>query len=142
LNKIVFPAAVIGIIISSIDFILPEIELFSNLIFIPDSAIISGIIGGATGFTLFLITKLIYPPGMGWGDVKLAGLIGLVISFPMVFAALFIGIIIGGITALILLVFKIKGRKEGIPYGSFLALGPIATLLWGGDILNWYLALF
>ena len=76
---------------------------------------------------------------MGAGDVKLAGLIGLVTGFPLVLPALFIGIVTAGLVAMILLLFKIKGRKEALPYGAFLGIGPIVTLLWGSEILNWYL---
>jgi len=139
LNKIVYPAAVAALIILAIDFFLPEPGLFSNLILLPEPKILSGVIGGAIGFSFFLIPFVIYPKGMGAGDVKLAGLIGLATGFPLVFVALFIGIVFGGVVAIILLIFKIKGRKEAIPYGAFLAVGPIATLLWGSDILNWYL---
>ena len=60
----------------------------------------------------------------------------------MVFVALLIGIISGGLVALILLLLKIKKRKEAIPFGPFLSLAAMVTLLWGNDILNWYLAMY
>ena len=142
LNKVTYPAALATLIILAIDFFLPDVGLFGNLIFLPEPRILSGVIGGTIGFVFFLITWLIYPKGMGFGDIKMAGLIGLVTGFPLVIIALFIGIFIGGLTAIILLLFKIKKRKEAIPFGPFLALGPIATLLWGSDILNWYLGFF
>ena len=103
---------------------------------------ISGVIGGTTGFAFFLIVFLINPRGMGVGDIKLAGLIGLVVGFPLVIIALLIGIFIGGLVAAALLLLKIKGRKDVISYGTFLAIGPLLTLLWGNDILNWYLGSF
>jgi len=142
LNKITYPAAVVAVIILAIDSFLPEPGLFSSLIFIPEPSILSGVIGGAIGFVFFLIVFLINPRGMGMGDIKLAGLIGLVTGFPLVIVALFIGIFIGGLVAVTLLSLKIKGRKDVIPYGAFLALGPMVTLLWGNDILSWYLGLF
>ena len=80
--------------------------------------------------------------GMGMGDIKLALLIGLVTGFPLVIPGLLIGIFIGGIAAIVLLVFKLKARKDVIPYGTFLAIGPIITLFWGNEILNWYLGFF
>jgi leader peptidase (prepilin peptidase)/N-methyltransferase len=52
------------------------------------------------------------------------------------------GIILGGLTGVILLLLKIKKRKEPIPFGPFLSLATIVTLLWGSGILNWYLGLF
>jgi len=139
LNKMVYPAAVAALVISAF---LPQSGLL-NLPW-PDalSGIVNSIIGGAIGFLILFIPAIINPRGMGWGDVKMAGLIGLVTGSKLVFAALFLGIIVGGLIAASLLLLKVKKRKELIPFGPFLSLATIATLLWGGDILNWYLALF
>ena len=135
LNKIVYPAAVVSLIIS---IFLPQSEIF----FLPWPASFNGIIGGAIGFVFLLIPLLAYREGMGWGDVKMAALIGLITGFPLVLVALLMGVILGGLVAGILLLLKIKKRKEAIPFGPFLSLATIATLLWGSDILNWYLGLF
>ena len=146
LNKVTYPAAVVALVILAVDS-LPGVVLLGNLRFIPESSILSvsilnGIIGGALGFVFFLIVLLISPRGMGAGDVKLAGLIGLVVGFPLVVVALLIGIFVGGLVAVMLLLLKKKGRKDVIPYGTFLALGPRVTLLWGNELLTWYLGLF
>ena len=78
---------------------------------------------------------------MGWGDVKLAALIGFAAGFPLVFVALLIGAILGGMTALILVISKKRGRKETIPFGPFLCIAAMVALLWGSSIINWYLGL-
>ena len=52
------------------------------------------------------------------------------------------GIVLCGLIAVLLLLLKIKKRKEAIPFGPFLSLATIATLLWGSDILSWYLGFF
>ena len=142
LNKVTYPAAIAALIILAVDFFLPRPGLFGESLFWPEPKILSGLIGGAAGFIFFLIPLLIYPAGMGAGDVKMGGLIGLVTGFPMVLVALFIGIVCGGLSAIFLLAFKLKSRKDPIPYGPFLALGPIVTLLYGTHILEWYLGLF
>ena len=142
LNKVTFPAAVVALIILAVDSFLPEPVLLRNLILLPEPSILSGVIGGAIGFVFFFIVFLINPKGMGAGDVKMAGLIGLVTGFPLVIVALFIGIVIGGIAAVMLLLLRRKGRKDIIPYGTFLALGPMVTLLWGKEILSWYMGFF
>ncbi len=135
LNKVVYPAAAVALIIG---FLEPRAEVISH----PWPEFISGVIGGAIGFAFLLLPVLIYREGMGWGDVKMAGLIGLVTGFPLVFVALMMGIILGGLVAGALLALKIKKRKEAIPFGPFLSLATIATLLRGSDILGWYLGLF
>jgi len=134
LNKIVYPAMVVALIIS---IFLPQ----SRIIPLPWPEAVDGVIGGAVGFVLLLIPALVYRGGMGWGDVKMAGLIGLVTGFPLVFVAMLMGIIVGGLVAGILLLLRKKTRKEPIPFGPFLAVATIATLLWGNNILSWYLGL-
>jgi len=52
------------------------------------------------------------------------------------------GIILGGVVAVVLLVSRIKKRKEAIPFGPFLSLATIVTLIWGSGILEWYMGIF
>jgi len=148
LNRITYPAAIVALVILGIDSISSE---WSLLTYIKSSwsesgvlsiDILNGIIGGAIGFAFFFIVFLINPRGMGMGDIKLAFLIGLATGTPLVAVALLIGILIGGLAAIIFLLFMKKGRKDVIPYGTFLAIGPIITLLWGNEIFDWYLNLF
>jgi len=134
LNKIVYPAMVVAVIIS---IFWPQ----SGIISLPWPEAVNGVIGGGIGFVFLLIPALIYRGGMGWGDVKMAALIGLVTGFPLVFVSLLMGVILGGLVAGILLLLKKKKRKEPIPFGPFLAVATIVTLLWGSNILNWYLGL-
>jgi leader peptidase (prepilin peptidase)/N-methyltransferase len=93
------------------------------------------------GFVLLLIPALVFRGGMGFGDVKMAALIGLVTGFPGVFVALFVGIVLGGLVAIFLLLTRMKQRKDPIPFGPFLALATMATLLYGGQLLDHYLSL-
>jgi leader peptidase (prepilin peptidase)/N-methyltransferase len=141
LNKVTYPAAVVALIILGADS-LWQGHLLGNLNLIPKPVILSGLIGGAIGFIFFLVVSLIRPGGMGMGDIKLAGLIGLVTGYPLAVVALLIGIVAGGLVAVALLSLGIKGRKDVVPYGSFLGIGPIVALLWGREILNWYLGFF
>jgi len=127
LNKITYPAMAVALIID---------------IFWARAGVVNGLIGGGIGFAFLLLPVLVYPRGMGWGDVKMAALIGLVTGFPLVLVALLMGVIGGGLVAAMLLLLKIKKRKDAIPFGPFLSLATIATLYWGQDILDWYLGLF
>jgi len=130
LNVIVYPMMPVALIISSL-YPQPSVHQFTN-----------ALIGGAAGFFIFLLIYLLSRGGMGMGDVKMAAFIGLAAGIPGIFTAILLAIISGGIIAILLLLFKLKKRKEGIPFGPFLAIGAVATLLWGKPILDWYLSLF
>lgn len=138
LNRITAPMAIVALALLAADSLIPGRGPMAGLILLPEPSLLSGLIGAAGGFILLLIPAIINPRGMGFGDVKMAGLIGLVTGFPLVFVALMLGIISGGLVAISLLVLRIKGRKEVIPFGPFLSMGTIVTLLWGNQILSWY----
>jgi leader peptidase (prepilin peptidase)/N-methyltransferase len=139
-NKIVYPGMVVALVLAALGSMCgfePRSVSDSGLgLWIVDAAI-----GGSIGFGLLLIVALISRGGMGGGDVKLAGLIGLVTGFPLVFVAMFLGVVSGGLVAGVLLVTKVKKRKETIPFGPFLCLAAMATLFWGNNLLAWYLGL-
>jgi len=145
LNRVVYPTALIALVL---DIALHQPWLIESapgaFLSMPDVAAraVVGITGGVTGFVLLLIPALVFRGGMGWGDVKMAGLIGLVVGFPLVFVSILGAILVGGLLAAILLLLGIKKRGEAIPFGPFLSLAAIATLLFGNDILSWYLGLF
>ncbi len=95
--------------------------------------------GGVLGFAVMRLITIIYPPGMGMGDVKLAALVGLMTGFPLVIVALLLSWISGGLVAGILLALGIKKRKDPIPSATFLAASAMVTMLWGQVIWQWYL---
>jgi leader peptidase (prepilin peptidase)/N-methyltransferase len=142
LNKITYPSAIIALVVLGIDSMLGEPIFYPDRVYFPEPAILSGIISGFILLAVFLLIVIIRPGSMGMGDAKLVALIGFVTGFPLVTFGVLIGVVIGGIVAIVLLSFKLKGRKDVIAYGTFLAIGPIVTLLWGNEILDWYLNLF
>jgi prepilin signal peptidase PulO-like enzyme (type II secretory pathway) len=95
----------------------------------------------ASGFFLviFLASK---GKWMGFGDVKLAILMGLLLGLPNVLVALFLAFFFGAIIGVILMIFGKKGLKSEIPFGPFLIAGTFLAILWGPEIINWYLKLF
>ncbi len=134
LNKIVYPGMMFALLVA----------IFLSPLWLgdwPSSGIVNAGIGGGIGFAIFLLLTIISRGGMGWGDVKLAAFIGFTIGFPLVLVALIMGAILGGVVAVILLVTKKRGRRETIPFGPFLSLAAMITLLWGNNILHWYIGL-
>jgi leader peptidase (prepilin peptidase) / N-methyltransferase len=101
---------------------------------LPERAIAAA---GAGGF--LLLVALIYPRGMGMGDVKLAAVMGIFLAASVV-PALFIGIALGGLVGVALLLSQGPGaRKQAVPFGPFLALGGVVGLLAGSQMIDAYL---
>lgn len=108
----------------------------------PGFLLLGSLMGGAVAGGAFSLIILLYPKGMGWGDAKMAGVIGLVGGIPGALVALLAAVLTGGVVAALLLALGRRSRKQGIPFGPFLALGAIAALLWGQELWCQYLTLF
>jgi len=89
--------------------------------------------------SLWLITK---GKGMGFGDVKFAVPFALLLGWPNVFVGLFLAFVIGGAVASVLLLLKKKKLKQAVPFGPFLIVSTLLTLVWGTTLLHWYLSRF
>ena len=133
LNKVVYPGMVVALLLA----LLPQSWLTQWTV----TGVANAALGGGIGFAIFLLIAIASRGGMGWGDVKLAALIGLATGFPLVFFSIIMGAILGGIVAAALVIAKKRTRRETIPFGPFLALAAMITLLWGSNILSWYLGL-
>ena len=90
----------------------------------PYSGLLGGLVGGAIMLLVFLVL-----PGFGFGDVKLAGLIGLILGFPVVLFGLLAGMVLGGLGAGWLLLSGRVRLRTAIPYGPYLAGGAILEML-------------
>jgi len=124
LNKLTYPAAVLA----------PVIGLLLDPGFVPEQ-LIAGL--AAAGF--FLVAALVYPAGMGIGDVKLAGVMGLYLGravAPAIFVALIAGVLAGVIV--MARVGRKRGRKVQVPFGPFLALGSVLALFVGEELFDAY----
>jgi leader peptidase (prepilin peptidase) / N-methyltransferase len=100
----------------------------------------AGAAAGAGGF--LLLFALVYPRGMGMGDVKLATVMGLFLGVSVI-PALFVAILMGSLMGLTLMLrFGVEARKHAVPFGPFLAVGGVAGLLAGSQMIDAYLNLF
>jgi leader peptidase (prepilin peptidase)/N-methyltransferase len=114
------------------------------LVALTDSgALVEHLVAGIAAGGFLLLAVLAYPRGMGMGDVKLAGMLGLFLGRavgPAMFVALISGTIVGAV--IIARVGAEKGRKTAIPFGPYLALGGLVGLFAGGALVDWYLDTF
>jgi leader peptidase (prepilin peptidase) / N-methyltransferase len=104
----------------------------------------SSLTGLGLGFVFLLIIwgipRLFKRSVMGFGDVGMAGLIGASVGFPMVTVALYLAIIVGGLSVLMMILLKLKKTSEPITFGIFLAVGALGTIFWGKEL--WDIAEF
>ena len=100
---------------------------------LPEHAIAAAAAGGA----LFLVA-IAYPRGMGMGDAKLVGMMGLFLG-RAVAPAVLIGFAVGALVGVALIArHGAQARKQAVPFGPFLALGGVIGLWFGEDIVDWY----
>jgi leader peptidase (prepilin peptidase)/N-methyltransferase len=95
---------------------------------------------GLYGF--YFLLALIYPAGMGFGDVKLAGVLGLYLGWlgwGEVVVGGFLGFLFGAFVGGGLMVVRRAGRKSAIPFGPFMVAGALVAILWGGALADLYL---
>src|SRR5690606_14908055 len=104
-------------------------------------SLVGAAIGGAALWGAFFALMLVYPAGMGFGDVKLAGLLGMVLGWlgagPLV-VGLFAAFCYGGLTGLGLMLARRASRNSPIPFGPFLLLGFWTAVLLGERLTAWY----
>jgi len=136
LNKVLYPAIIISFIfivgnnfINQLNLSLPS----------PQSGLVALLI--ASGFFLFLVL-ISKNQWMGWGDVKLAILMGLVLGWPDILLALFLSFLSGAIVGIGLILFGKKGLKSQIPFGPFLTGSTLGLMLIVPYLSNWYQSLF
>jgi len=101
--------------------------------------IVDMLIAGAIGGGLLLIIILVSGGGMGAGDMKFTAALGLCFGWQYILVILLLSFLFGGIGGIVLMACNIKSRKDLIPFGPYIALAALATLLYGDDIITWYL---
>jgi len=97
------------------------------------------LIAGVSAAGALLAIAIIYPRGMGMGDVKLAGVMGLFLGIAVI-PAILIAVISGSIVGAFVIAKKgvRAGRKTALPFGLFLAFGAVLALFVGHPLVHWY----
>ena len=133
-TKYVYNSTVVFGVVSGILFaVLEWMETKS----IPWNYIAGAFIGFGIIYLIVILTR-----GMGEGDIDIALICGLFLGIKGILVTLFLAIILGGIVATIILIFKLKERKAEIAFGPYLAIGGIIACLYGNSIIDFYLKLF
>ena len=100
------------------------------------------LLGGLIGLAFFALQFIISKgKWLGGGDLRLGLLMGLMLGWPQVLAAILLAYVIGALTAIPLLIMKKKNMNSEIALGTFLTLGTLIMLLWGKEIIGWYVSL-
>ncbi len=126
LDKVLFPTIIIVLLYL----------LIFNATFLFFNSLLTAI-GTSTFFALiFFLSK---GEWIGFGDVKLAVLLGLLLGFPNILVGLFLAFFFGAIIGLTLMFFQKKGLKSEIPFAPFLIIGTFIAMFFGGHMIQWYL---
>jgi leader peptidase (prepilin peptidase)/N-methyltransferase len=127
-NKLTGPAAIVAIVLGTA---------------LDPGGEVERLIAGAAAGGAFLLVALASPGGMGMGDVKLAGVLGLFLG-AAVAPALLVALVAGVLVSAVVIARKgvAGGRKTAIPFGPFLALGGFVAMLAGTGLMDSYLSTF
>jgi len=126
-NKITVPGAVVGLVL---------VAVFQT------DDLLEHVIAGIAAFMFLFLAALAYPAGMGMGDVKLAGVMGVFLGLSVV-PALLLGFLTGSLVGVAILArHGAAGRKRGVPFAPFLALGGLVALLAGPELVDLYVENF
>jgi len=122
-NRIVYPLAIWGLVAT---------------VLVDRDDLVEHLVAGAGAFLFLFLAVLAYPRGMGMGDVKLAGAMGLYLGVSVI-PALLIAFLSGSIVGIVILAREgAAARKKAVPFGIFLALGGIVAVLVGPDLVELY----
>lgn len=131
-NRIVLPSFVAGVVLLGV-----TAALGPGL-----GAWVRALLGAAAAFATFFVIALISPRGMGMGDVKLSAVLGLALaylSWSRLLVGFFISFLAGAVGGIALIAARRAGMKSEVPFGPYLALGTIVTVLFGGPIVHAWL---
>ena len=122
-NRIVYPMAVWGLVAT---------------VLVDSGDLVEHLVAGAGAFLFLLAAVLAYPRGMGMGDVKLAGAMGLYLGLSVV-PALLAAFVTGTVAGLVIIAREgAEARKKAVPFGVFLAIGGLVGVLAGPELIDFY----
>jgi leader peptidase (prepilin peptidase)/N-methyltransferase len=148
--------AAIGVALSMIDF---DVKRLPDVIVLPSYAVAGALlllpaaVDGTWGsyvrawlaavalFAFYFVLRVVYPAGMGFGDVKLAGVLGLYLGWlgwGVTLVGGFLGFLFGGVVGIVVILAGRGGRKTKVPFGPFMVLGAWVAIWFGQGIWDAY----
>ncbi|MBT4850419.1 prepilin peptidase [Candidatus Parcubacteria bacterium] len=127
LDVVVIPAAILAFI-------------FNMLLGVnPLSMLLAAVVGGGFFLIQYVVSK---GKWIGGGDIRLGFLMGIILGWPQILTALFIAYVLGSLISVGLLLFSKKHMSDKVPFGTFLAIATFLTMLYGQQLVHWYMNLF
>jgi leader peptidase (prepilin peptidase)/N-methyltransferase len=154
---VVLYVAMAGVLLCYVDL---RVQLLPNAVVLPSYAVVAGLlvvvaavggswdrlgwaaVGGGGWWGFLALLRLAAPSGMGFGDVKLGGVLGLVLGWfglPHAVIGIFLAFLLGGVVSLGLVAARRVGLRTAVPFGPFLLAGCLAALLVGDRLAALYL---
>ncbi len=131
-DKVIYPAILLAFSYQAIKLLWLNYSIIQLL----NILLAAGIAGG------FFLSLVFFSRGrwMGWGDIKMACFMGLLLGWPNILVALMLSFVLGGIIGLGLILTKKKVFKSQIRFGPFLSTATLISIFWGNKLINWYLS--
>jgi leader peptidase (prepilin peptidase)/N-methyltransferase len=126
---------------------LPSVPIFAGLLLLPAIAdglwsdYLRALLGGLALFAFYFLLALVYPAGMGMGDVKLAPTLGMALAWfgwGEWLVGAFLAFLLGAVIGVALMLVRRAGRRSAIPFGPFMVAGTLLGILVGSSIADWY----
>lgn len=133
-DVLVLPSYVVMVVLLAVPVVVGE----------PREDFLRALAGGAAAYAAFFALCFAYPNGMGFGDVKLSGVLGLGLAqlgWGELVLGLFAGFLLGGVVGVALLARGTAGRKTAVPFGPFMVVGTFLAVFAGGPLVDGYLGL-
>jgi len=138
-NGLILTGIILIILYNLLFYIFTSLDM--NNMFVYSANLRDSLLGGLIGYGVFFIIVVV-TGAMGGGDVRLMGILGLAFGIKGIAFIAIGSFIIGAIISVILMITKIKGWKDMIPFGPFISITALIYILYGNEIIINYLALF
>lgn len=99
----------------------------------------SSIYGALVGAGIIAVIILLSKGGMGGGDLKLFGVLGIVLGLKQILLTFFLACIIGALISIFLMLFKKVDRKQAVPFGPYIVVAAMITYFYGNSLIHWYM---